>query len=234
MRFRVIWDQMEECSYLPGQTARLPLKLPVAPLGADDFDRLLHEGERRSGRMVYRTACPACRACEPLRVPTARFEPTASQRRVARRNDGDVRVEVGEAGLSWERLALFNRHKIERGLARGDEPLSATGYRSWLVDTCTDTREVRYHVGKKLVAVSVLDFGRTSASAVYHYFDPDEAARSLGVYSVLKEIELCAALGFEWYYLGFYVRDCKSLSYKGSYWPHERRIDGEWRAIARE
>ena len=228
MQFRVVWDQLEECPYLPGQVARLPLRMPIGLVQAESFDRVLEEGERRSGRMLYRTQCPACTACEPLRVPVARFRATPSQRRVWRRNEGVVAVEVGKPELSWERLRLYNRHKLERGLATRDEPLGAQGYRNWLVDTCTDTREVRYRVDGKLVAVSIVDFGRRSASSVYHYFDPDEARRSLGVYSVLKELALCAEAGLEWYYLGFYVEDCRHLAYKAAYWPHQRLVAGAW------
>lgn len=228
MQFRVVWDQVEECPYLEGQVARLPLRMPMAPVSPDEFDRMLETGERRSGRMVYRTQCPTCTSCEPLRVPVRRFRPTASQRRVLRRNEGQVRMEIGAPELTWERLQMYNRHKRERGLAQGDEPLTAIGYRTWLMDTCTDTREIRYVVGGKLAAVSILDFGRSSASSVYHYFDPDQGRRSLGVYSALKEIELCGLLGLEWYYLGFYVAKCDRLNYKATYWPHQRRVDGRW------
>lgn len=234
MQFRVVWDQMEQCPYLHEQVARLPLRMPMDTVPPETFDRMLEDGERRSGRMVYRTQCPACHACEPLRVPVARFAPTTSQRRAVRKNEGTVRMEVGRPYLSVDRLHLYNRHKRERGLAQGDEPLTAIGYRTWLMDSFTDTREVRYFVGKKLCAISILDFGRTSVSSVYHYFDPDEGARSLGVYSVVKEIDLCRTLGIEWYYLGFYVQACDRLSYKATYWPHQRRIAGEWTEFQRD
>ncbi|MDP2308022.1 MAG: arginyltransferase [Pseudomonadota bacterium] len=234
MKFRVVWDQMEECPYLPGQVARLPLRLPPRLLTPEELDIRLELGERRSGRMVYRTQCPACTACEPLRVSVARFEPSSSQRRTWRRNRADVHVEVGDPELSDERLALYNRHKMERGLARSDEPLGAAGYRAWLVDTCVHSKELRYYVGTRLIGVSILDIGRTSVSSVYHYFDPDEARRSLGVYSVLREIAWCEELGIEWYYLGLYVRDCVHLAYKGGYHPHQRRIAGEWADVIGE
>ncbi len=227
MVFRVVWDQLETCPYREGATARLPLRLPARVLTPAEFDAALEAGDRRTGRMLYRTRCPACVACEPLRVPVARFRPTTSQRRSLRKNE-DVRLEVGPPELSDARVALFNRHKLERGLSRTEEPLSAIHYRAWLVDTCVDTRELRYFVGDRLVAVSILDVGRASASSVYHYFDPDEGRRSLGVYSVLREIEWCASVGIEWYYLGFYVSDCAHLAYKAAYFPHQRRVDGAW------
>lgn len=232
MQYRVVWDQPEPCPYLPERTARLPLRLPLRVVTPEEFDRLLAAGERRSGRLVYRTQCPGCDACHSLRVPVERFVPTRSQERAWKKNEGQLTVEMGPPALTREHLTLYNRHKIERGLARHDEPLSADAYRAWLVQTCTETVEVRYRLDGRLVAVSILDFGRTSASSVYHYFDPDEARRSIGVYSVLKEIEICRRSGIKWYYLGYYVEDCRHLSYKASYWPHERRVDGVWTEFA--
>lgn len=228
MQFRVVWDQLEECPYLPGKVARLPLRLPAGVVPPEVFDQALAGGERRTGPMLYRTRCPTCTACEALRVPVARFQPTRSQLRAWKKNEGAITLEMGKPALSWEHLALYNRHKIERGLSKNDEPLGAQGYRNWLVDTCTDTREVRYRLDGKLVAVSIIDFGATSASSVYHYFDPDISSRSMGVYSVMKELELCAQAGIEWYYLGFFVSDCRHLAYKATYWPHQRRIQGTW------
>jgi arginine-tRNA-protein transferase len=232
MRFRVLWDQHERCPYLPDRTARLPLRVPLDPVAPSDFDALLAAGERRSGRMMYRTQCPSCAACVPLRVPVADHAPTQSQRRVWRRNEGDVRVAVGPPVVDEVRLNLYNRHKIERGLSTDDQPITALGYRTWLVDSCADSREVRYYVGDRLVAVSVLDVGLEAASSVYHYFDPDESRRSLGVFSVLAEIEVCRQWGLRWYYLGFWVEQCRSLAYKANYWPHERREGGAWRRFS--
>lgn len=225
-RFLVIQDTLRPCSYLPGRSARQPLRLPLAPLTPEAFDAQLAEGDRRAGPLLYRTACPACSACEALRVPVGAFVPTRSQQRVLRRN-GDLDVEVGPPVVDAVRLELFNRHSRERGLGDGDD-LDADGYFQQFAASCVDTSEVRYLVGGRLVAVSILDFGRRAASSVYHYFDPDESARSLGVYSVLREIELCRGRGVEWYYLGYWVGECRHLRYKARYRPHERLVGGAW------
>lgn len=227
MEYRIVWDQMEPCPYREGQVARLPLRLPLEPVSSEAFDALLEEGDRRSGRLLYRTRCPECDACKPLRVPVARFTPTKSHRRVLRKNE-DVQVRVANPAVSAERLRLYNKHKLQRGLSRDGQELAASGYRAWLVDSCTRSRELHYLVAGRLIGVSVLDFGRRSVSSVYHYFDPEESRRSIGVYSVLKELELCKKYDFEWYYLGFYVDDCAHLNYKAEYLPHQRKIDGRW------
>ncbi len=221
------------CSYLPGQTALTPLRYPTRRPVADEFDALLAEGDRRAGPMLYRTSCPECSACEALRIPVARFTPTKSQRRVQRLNSDTVRVEVGPARTTPAHVDLYNKHRDLRGLATDDSPLTLNEYESVYVRSCVDTREVRYLVGDRLVAVSLLDLGAKAASSVYHYFDPDEGKRSLGVYSVLREIALCADWQVDWYYLGLWVRDCSSLVYKSSYYPHQRLRAGEWTEYAR-
>jgi arginine-tRNA-protein transferase len=171
-----------------------------------------------------------------MRVLVDEFAPSRSQRRVLSRWPADGRVEIDVATYSDEKLALFNKHKLARGLADPDEPeMSAIGYMSWLVQSCFDTVEMRYYLGKRLVGVGVVDLGARSASSVYFYFDPDpEVARlSPGVYSVLQEIELCRRTGRSHHYLGLWVRDCRQLAYKADYGPHELLVDGDWRRAAR-
>lgn len=228
---KLVYDGLQACPYLPGRVARLPLYRQLRPLGPDRLDERLATAERRVGQCTYRTACPTCNACEGIRVPVAAFQPTRSQRRVAARNV-DVSVDIGPVDVSEGRLALFDRHKRMRGLAHGDEPTRDTAeYDGWLVRSCTFTLEMRYSVGERLLALGVVDVGRTALSSVYFYFDPDPdvARRSLGVFSVLQEIALCRLTGREFVYLGLYVADCRHLAYKADYRPHERLRDGLWK-----
>src|SRR5437762_10536556 len=81
----VVYDEPGPCSYLNEQIWRLPLRLPVRPLTREEFGARLAAGDRRQGRLLYRTACPSCQACEPIRLDVERFEPDKTQRRVLRR-----------------------------------------------------------------------------------------------------------------------------------------------------
>jgi arginine-tRNA-protein transferase len=229
---RVVQDRFEDCIYRPGQVARCPARAPLAPLTPDQLDLLLEEGDQRVGGTVFRTECPFCRACEPVRIDIAGFTPSRSQRRVIRRNE-DLRVELGPPALSRRRVALWNRHRRARGLMTEHSRRDPVGYQEWLVDSCAPTTEVRYLLEDRIVAVSLLDLGRNSANSAYHFFDPAKAGRSLGVYSVLHEIEHCRSLGMRWYYLGLWVSDCDALRYKSSYHPHERFVRGRWVAQPR-
>ena len=56
------------------------------------------------------------------------------------------------------------------------------------------------------------------------------AMRSLGVFSVLHEIEWAKRHGIPHYYLGYWVHGAATMQYKANYRPHELLDRGEWRA----
>ncbi|HSO00653.1 MAG TPA: arginyltransferase [Candidatus Nanopelagicales bacterium] len=229
----VIHDELGPCPYLPGQVARTPLRVPIRALSRAEFDRRLEMGNRRQGRLLYRTQCPACVGCEPIRVLVDEFAMGRTQRRIFRRGEASFTVEVGPPDLSRERVALYNRHKRGRGLLREDGALSAAGYEAFLVDSCCETFEIRYRVERRLVGVAVVDRGERSLSAVYTYYDPAYERLSPGVFSILTQIELCRRWGLPYLYLGLYIAECPRMVYKGDYLPHERLVEGRWQRFDR-
>lgn len=234
----LVYHGLQACPYLEGKVARMPLFRQRERLDPRQADASFERGERRVGFNLYRTACPTCSACKGVRILVPEFRPSNSQKRVMRRWRalGDrVRIDVGRPACTDERIDLYNRHKIERGLGDPTDLLDARGYRGWLVESCLPTVEMAYYIDDRLVAVGILDVGRNAASSVYYYFDPSpEIARlSPGVYGVLAEIAWCAQTGRRHHHLGLYVQDCSRLSYKADYFPHERLEDGDWRRYER-
>jgi arginyl-tRNA--protein-N-Asp/Glu arginylyltransferase len=224
----LVHDEPIRCPYLPGQTARLPLRLPVRRLSPAEFSRRLQGGDRRQGFLLYRPSCLTCHACEPIRIDVAAFTPSRTQRRILRRGDAALQTEIGRPTLTREKVALYNRHKIERGLLVGADLLDADGYEQFLIDSCTDTVELTYRRNGRLVGVAVCDRAADALSAVYCFYDPGAARLSPGTYSILKQVELCRTWNHRFLYLGLYVADCKSMRYKAAYVPHERLIGGVW------
>jgi leucyl-tRNA---protein transferase len=225
----VVYDQPHPCPYLAGRTARLPHRLPVEPLSPHLFDRRLAEGDRRSGPLLYRPACPACHACEPIRLNLATFRPRETQRRIKRKGDSLLDVTIGEPVVDRGRIALFNRHRELRELDHGDGPIDEEGYRQFLTETCCETVEFSYRHEGQLVAVAVADLGRVSLSAVYCFYDPEFRGLSLGTYSVLRQVEFCQQTNRSLLYLGFFIAQSAHMVYKGLFRPHERLTQGVWR-----
>jgi arginine-tRNA-protein transferase len=224
----LVWDEPSPCPYLPDQTARLPLRLPARRLRPAELAERLASGDRRQGVLLYRPSCPQCVACEAIRVDVRDFRPSKTQRRILRRGEACLETEIGRPTVTPEKVALYNRHKVERGLLI-DEPIDERGYEQFLVESCADTIELCYRLEGRLVGVAIADRAADALSAVYCYYDPGSAALSLGTYSILKQIALCRAWGRRYLYLGLYIGGSRAMRYKAGYLPHERLIGGEWR-----
>lgn len=214
------------CSYLPERQA-VEEGFMVERLRAQTYLALMDKGFRRSGQVFYRPRCPGCRACVQLRVPVEGFEPSRSQRRVWRRNQ-DLVAEIGAPQLTDEKYELYVRYLAEQhpdSRQSGDRE----GLREFLYTSAVDSIEVCYRdAAQRLIAVSLLDTSSRSLSSVYHFFDPREHRRSLGVFSVLYEIEHARRVGIPWYYLGYWVEGSRTMHYKANYTPHEVLVDGRW------
>lgn len=231
-RLVVLQDQLQECPYLSDQVARMPLQLATRPLDRSATDELLACGYRRTGIFVYRTQCPHCQACEPTRIELANFKFSQSMRRVLRRADQALRYVWGEPQVDPRRVELFNKHRHERGLDRGDRQVNLSDYQSFLADSCFESMELAVFDQQKLVAIAIVDVGQNSMSAVYTLFDPASSRYSLGTYAILKQIQWGWEQGKQFLYLGLYVGENEHLNYKARFMPQQRLIEGRWRDIS--
>ncbi len=180
-----------------------------------ELDALLAAGWRHFGTDFFRynVALHGGVICGvlPLRVRLADFAPTKSQRRVLRRN-ADLEMRIGPAAHTAETDALFARHRERFAENRPDslrDFLSAEPAR--VPGECV---AVEVRAAGVLRAVSFLDLGAESASSVYAMFEPDEAARSLGVLTMLREIEHARAVGKRFYYAGYAYTVPSAYDYK--------------------
>ena len=229
----VAYDSPQPCSYLPGQTAVLPLRYQRSQVTEEEFDACLASGDRRTGRLLYRTACPLCSACEPIRLDLDSFRLNATQRREWRKGNELLEVTIGEPIVDDERVSLYNAHLLGRHLKESEEDaIGEEEYCEFLVSSCCRTLEFAYRARGELVAVAIVDAGRTSLSAVYCYYDPRFRTVSLGTYSVLRQVEYCQQTGRRYLYLGFYIAESPHMAYKAKFHPHQRLIAGEWRDVA--
>ncbi len=215
------------CPYLPGLVAEDEFTCTRAIDGAA-YEALLERGFRRSGCIIYRPACSDCRECRPLRVPVAAFRLSRSQRRVTRRNR-DVIMQFDHPRCSDQKWRMYRDYlAYQHDGAMSDD---REDFERFLYDSPTRTMEMTYHVGDRLVAAGIVDLGPACLSSVYFFFDPAEARRSLGTYSALMEIAACRSLGLRYWYAGYYIRDCRRMSYKAQFRPHELLdCDRQWRA----
>ncbi len=81
-------------------------------LNASGYERLLTAGFRRSGNDIYRPHCPACNACQSLRIHSERFVPSRSQKRIRQLNQ-DIELVLSYDDKP-EYYQLYERYIRER------------------------------------------------------------------------------------------------------------------------
>ncbi len=212
------------CSYIPPERASLEHHI-LLDVDAAELEVMLERGWRRFGPDYFRPVCPSCEACVPTRILTAEFTLSRSQRR-ARNRGADLRVVVGPPRVDATRIALYHAWHAERELAREWTPgkLSQRDYFYQFAFPHPSAREVAYYddeAGGRLVAVGICDETPRAWSAVYCFYDPAYASRSLGVSNVLTLVGIARAQGKPYVYLGYRVANCPSLLYKSAFHPQE-------------
>lgn len=227
-----------ECSYLPDETASLEYRylLDIAPA---EFEAMLARGWRRQGACFFRPGCPRCTKCRSLRVDAAAFSPNKGQRRCLKKNEG-VRLVVRKPSLTREHLDVFNAYHADMHLRRGwsREHTTAEEYaRTFLAGHFEFAQEFLYLRGSELVGVGLVDVTPGALSSIYFYHRPHWRPLGPGTFSALKELEYAKQTGRRWLYLGYWIAENASMSYKNRFTPHEilERYVGEgeapvWRA----
>jgi arginine-tRNA-protein transferase len=76
--------------------------------------------------------------------------------------------------------------------------------------------------------VAVTDQQPRGLSAIYTFFDPGFAERSLGTFAILQQINLCRDSNLPHLYLGYWIRDSRKMRYKVDYRPVELFLSGRW------
>lgn len=210
----------EKCAYLSDAEQTTHYKV-ISECSCEYCDHLVQHGWRRFGEMFFRPVCPGCSACESVKIDTAAYRFSRSERRVLRKNE-DLRVVMRRPGMTQKHLELFVAYHHHMHLRRGWEEQSVTprNYYASFVHGYNDFGfEMLYFDGDRLIGIDLIDILPTGISSIYFYYDPEYADRSLGKYSLLRQIAMAKERGLPWIYLGYYVQGCQSLEYKRGYSP---------------
>lgn len=219
------------CSYLPGKQEQLLVLLEEQLLSDSGYEILLAAGFRRSGDTLYRPQCPACQACQPIRLPVQAFSPSRSQRRILQRNR-DLSLHLGSVDKP-EYYRLFADYIQQRHADGSMYPPSRALYDDFLLCRWMAPRFVELRQERQLLTLAITDVLPDSLSAMYTIYAPEAEHRSLGTLAILKQIEWARQLGKTWLYLGYQIDDCRKMNYKRRYYPHERWMGLEWKKYSR-
>lgn len=216
------------CGYWPGRVARDLVLDPRDPRLPRWYPLALAWGFRRSGDIVYRPHCAACRACVPVRIPVARFLPNRSQRRCLQRNAG-VESRVCPAVRGDEHLALYRRYLQSRHPGGGMENHGAVEFDQFLIGSWSEVRFLELRERGRLLAVAVTDLAEGALSAVYTFYEPAEAHRSPGTLAILHQLQWARREQRAHLYLGYWIGAHPKMDYKRRFRPLEAFDGRGWR-----
>ncbi len=220
------------CPYLPGRFERKLVTELRGPEANNVHDLLSRAGFRRSHSIAYLPACSDCNACVPVRVCCDGFKPGRSFRRINNRNNDLVRT-VMPPTATQEQYQLFSTYQDARH-GNGDMArMDARDYRAMIEDSTVDSSIFEYRrKDDSLIAVALVDTLADGLSAVYSFFDPAEDRRGLGTYIILDLINEAKMLSLPHIYLGYWIEECRKMSYKMRFQPLEGFQDGQWVSMA--
>jgi arginyl-tRNA--protein-N-Asp/Glu arginylyltransferase len=214
------------CPYLDNGIAWETRRFTTPSFDPELYETMLAQGWRRSGTAFYRNACSGCGLCLPIRISRSNFAPSASQKRVLAKN-ADLSVGMRKLSLDPESYLMYARYSDARHGKEGNDVLSYIGF---LLDSPLDSRMISYRSpdSGRLLGEGYVDVLPNGLSSVYFAFEPSEGRRSLGTYSVMRELKFAESMGKEYYYLGFWVPGSVKMGYKANFSPFELALDGKW------
>ena len=179
------------------------------------LDVLLANGWRHFGTQFFRYNLTfyngrVCRVF-PLRIRLSDFSLSKNKRRIIAKNQ-DLQIVVRPVEIDEEKEELFESHKHR---FKHNIPFSIYDFLSFdAANIPCETLEVGVYREKNLIAASFFDVGETSVSSIYAMFAPAEASRSLGIFTMLAEIEFARKQGKDFYYQGYCYDEVSFYDYK--------------------
>ena len=211
-----------ECPYLPGRVSQFEHRW-VGSLSNERFESLLARGWIRFGRALFRPVCQQCLECRSLRIELPRARLSKSQRRCRNQNT-DVRVVVQPPSMTADHIRLYNHYHQDMHERRGWPYRQTTEddyYQSFIDGHFDFSREFLYLRDDQLIGIGMVDMTDRVQSSIYFIHDPQWRDLGPGTFSVLSEIEVGREASRDYQYMGYYIRDCGSMSYKNRFQPHQ-------------
>lgn len=210
----------DKCSYLKDKKQTTHYKI-IENITAKSSQALIERGYRRFGKMYFRPICMDCHECQSIKIDVENYVFSKSERRVLKKA-AHIKTYIQKPTLTQKHIELFEKYHLFMHAKKDwdyNETTPEHYYNSFVSGHEDFGYEVLYFLEGKLIGVDLIDVLEDGVSSIYFYYDPDYSHLSLGKFSLLNQIKFAQKTDKKWIYLGYYVEDCPSLSYKSVYKP---------------
>ncbi|MEL7120093.1 MAG: arginine-tRNA-protein transferase [Bacteroidota bacterium] len=181
-----------------------------------ELDTYLEKGWYRMGQSIFTThfLCfgESIFSAIWIRLDIRSYSFRKSLKKIIKKNKKDFTTIVRKAIIDYKREELYQKYK------RNFKGLLAPSLQDSLLDgedsNLYNTYEVAVYDGNQLIAVSYFDLGYKSSASIMGIYDPDYQQYSLGIYTMLAEIEYSQSIKLNYYYPGYVVPGYERFDYK--------------------
>ncbi|MEO0414827.1 MAG: hypothetical protein AAF226_07730 [Verrucomicrobiota bacterium] len=187
-------------------------------LSGVELDAYLARGWYRQGQGVFTTYATIgerkLMAAPWIRLDTGDYQLGKNLRRLKSKNDRRLRHEIRPARYDQERVEMFEDF---REIFKGDFYNSLESalfcYQSQ-GRSIFDTYEVVFYRDDELIGFSYFDLGSDSVASILNIYSPEYLEYSLGMYSILLQLEWAQEKGLRYYYPGYAMPENPRFDYK--------------------
>ncbi|MCS6874789.1 MAG: hypothetical protein N2Z23_07255 [Pyrinomonadaceae bacterium] len=199
----------------------------------EELDELLAKGWRHFGIYFFRYSLVyhenKLYHVLPLRIRLEKFKLSKSLRRILRKNS-DLEHKIHPVKIGSEEVVLFEQHKTR---FKRNPPNSIYDFICPISSVPCQVMQLSVFLNKKLVACSFFDVGLESVSSIYAMFDLNQSKRSLGIFTMLLEINFAVESKKKFFYQGYAYKEKSFYDYKKRFHAVEAYDwnSGEWKEL---
>ena len=195
------------------------------------YNELAINGFRRVENWMYRPICDNCSSCKSYRVEIKNFKLTKSLKRV-NKNLSFLNYKIIQNSVTLEHYQLFKKYQLNRHSGGSMSEMDEDEFTSMVETSPIKTSLMEFRdKNKKLMGAVLLDVGDKDLSAVYSFFDPSLDKLGLGNYMIIQCILFGQQRNYKYLYLGYYIKEITSMSYKKRFKPGQILENNEWQSI---
>ena len=182
----------------------------------EELDLYLEHGWYRSGQVLFTTHLMILEndVYTPVwtRLPLQNYSFKKRLRKQFKKNNNRFSVVFSKAFIDKEKEDLYTQHKIRFG------KFPPQTLKQYLLDCSKDnvfnSHEVRVYDGNELIAVSFFDIGNNSMMSILGLYNQNYQKESLGIYTMLLEIDFAQKNNIKYHYSGYVVPKYERFDYK--------------------